>query len=123
MRASIRTNNRIGLAFVAMVMCLSASPALQGPPASKLIAAKSLRCTFALNSSGTWQKNGKPESAAKPANLALQFEGIDIDEGTARLRTGSMDSDLVARWVPGYLHFIQSFRSGPLYTTTVFDKE
>jgi hypothetical protein len=94
----------------------------RGAGQKKLADAKSLRCTFSLNTAGTWKKNGEPEAAAKPASLILVFESIDTDDGTAKLRSGTMTSDIIARSSPGYLHFIQSFR-GPLYTTTVFDQE
>lgn len=85
--------------------------------------AKSLRCTFPLNATGTWKKDGSPDAAVQPATLVLVYESINTDEGTARLRSGSVGSDIVARLSGGYLHFIQSFRTGPLYTTTVFDQE
>lgn len=89
----------------------------------KLADAKSLRCTFQMSASGTWAKSGPPQAAVKPATLVLLFENIDTDEGTARLRFGSVGNDVVAKLSGGYLHFMQSFRSGPLYTTTVFDKQ
>ena len=92
-------------------------------PDGKLAAAKSLRCTFALDAAGAWKTDGTPGAAVKPAKLVLLFESIDTDEGTAKMRSGTMLSDLVAKLSGGYLHFMQSFRSGPLYTTTVFDKE
>jgi hypothetical protein len=85
--------------------------------------AKSLRCTFPLNATGTWKREGPPDATLAPATLVLLYESINTDEGTARLRTGSVGSDVVARLASGYLHFIQSFRTGPLYTTTVFDQE
>ena len=53
----------------------------------------------------------------------LVFESIDTDEGTARLKSGAVGTEVTARRSGGYLHLIQSFRSGALYTTTVFDKE
>ena len=34
-----------------------------------------------------------------------------------------MGSEIIVRSAGGYLNFIQSFRTGPLYTTTVFEKE
>jgi hypothetical protein len=32
-----------------------------------------------------------------------------------------MKSEITARLAEGYLHLMQAFRTGPLYTTTVFD--
>jgi len=84
---------------------------------------RSLRCTFPLTATGTWSKTGSTEAAVSPASLVLIFESIDADEGTARLKSGSVGSDLVVKLSGGYLHFIQSFRTGALYTTTVFDQE
>jgi hypothetical protein len=85
--------------------------------------ARSLRCTFAINATGTWKKEGAPAATVTPTTLVLIFDSINIEEGTARLRSGSVGSDLVAKLSSGYLHFIQSFRTGSLYTTTVFDHE
>ena len=34
-----------------------------------------------------------------------------------------MLSDIALKVSGGYMHFMQSFRTGPLYTTTVFEKE
>ena len=91
--------------------------------AGPLASARSLRCTFQLSVAGTWTSDGAAETALKTPKLILLFESIDTDEGTAKMRNGTMLSDIVARLAGGYLHFMQSFRSGPLYTTTVFDKE
>ena len=67
--------------------------------------------------------DGAPEAAVNPSKLVLLFDAINTDEGTAQLRNGSVGSDIIVRSSNGYLNLIQSFRSGPLYTTTVFDKE
>jgi hypothetical protein len=95
----------------------------RGAADARLAAARSLRCTFQLSAVGTWKQDGSPAAALKVPKLILLFESIDTDEGTAKQRSGSMLSDIVARQAGGYLHLMQSFRSGPLYTTTVFDKE
>src|SRR5579862_720850 len=107
-------------AAVAALLALALPPGAAAQ--SRIAGAKSLRCSFALNATGTWKKDGQPAAAATPATLVLIYESIDTDEGTAKLRNGSVTSDVIARSSPGYLHFIQSFR-GPLYTTTVFDAE
>ena len=88
-----------------------------------LAAAKRLRCTFQSGAVGTWKNDGSIDARVRTPKLILLFEQIDTDEGTAKQRNGSMLSDLVVKQTGGYVHFMQSFRSGPLYTTTVFDKE
>ncbi len=87
-----------------------------------LATAKSLKCTFPLMSSGTWGKE-QPDAKTKPSNLVLQFDAINTDEGTAELLGGFGKYDIIVRYAGGYLHFIQSFLDGPLYTTTVIEKK
>ena len=66
-------------------------------------------------------KDGAPEATIEPASLALRFEDIDTDTGIAQLRNGSVGSEVTVRLAEGYLHFMQAFRTGPLYVTTVFE--
>ena len=103
----------------ALAITISSSAAAQG----RLAAAKALRCTFARNATGSWTTAGVPQAAVKPATLVLRYESIDFDDGTAQLRTGSVASEVVVKMAEGYVHFMQVFRTGPLYTTTVFDKD
>jgi hypothetical protein len=115
--------HHVGVAVAAVVLLLVWPVGANGVAQGRTATAKSLRCTFPLNVTGSWKKDGLPDATMKPSTLVLLFESIDTDEGTAKLRNGSVGSDIVARLSGGYLHFMQSFRSGPLYTTTVFDKE
>jgi len=106
---------------IAAVVLLSTCPA--GAIAqAKLAEAKSLRCTFPLSTTGTW-KDGKPAAAVGASTLVLLFEAINTDEGTAQLKNGSVGTEITVRASEGYLNLIQSFRTGPLYTTTVFEKD
>jgi hypothetical protein len=89
----------------------------------RIAAAKSLRCRFSLSATGRWESDGTARSAVAPAKLTLLFEAIDADDGTARLRNGAVSSDVVARQSGGYLHLMQIFKTGAMYTTTVFDQE
>ena len=97
-----------------------------GPPTAaqeRLAAVKALRCTFSRNVTASWAKDGSADAAVKPATLVLRFDTIDFDDGTAQLRTGSVGSEVTARTAEGYAHFMLVFRTGPLYTTTVFDRD
>jgi hypothetical protein len=58
---------------------------------------------------------------AQSTPLVLRFDSIDPDGGTAQLRSGTVGSEITVRLAEGYLHFMQVFRTGPLYITTVFD--
>ena len=85
--------------------------------------AKAFRCTFPLISTGTWKKDGSPDAAVKAAKLTLRFESVNVDEGTAELKNGTVATGITVQSAGGNLHFVQAFRSGPLYVTTIFDKE
>jgi len=87
-----------------------------------LATAKSIKCTFPVIASSTL-RDEPPKAEVKPATLVLEFEEINPDEGSARLKAGFGNYDIVVRYTQGYLHFIQSFRDGPLYVTTVLDQK
>ena len=108
-------------------LVLAAILAFVGPGAggveaqTKLSAVTSLRCTFPRQSTGTWTKAGAPQAASRTSSLVLRFESIDVDTGTAQLRNGAVGTEVTVRLAEGYLHLMQAFRTGPLYTTTVFE--
>ena len=114
--------DRFGAAVAAAVLAMlwPANSSVAGQ--ERLAGAKGLRCSFPLTAVSTWTKAAPPAATVKPASLLLIYESIDTDEGTARLKSGSAGTEVTARLSGGYLHLIQSFRSGALYTTTVFDK-
>jgi hypothetical protein len=116
--------------FVCTCLAASALPAAtvtataavrQAASPSALANVKALRCTFTQAAVGGWTKDGAGDAALKSSTLTLRLEAIDSDAGTAQLKTGSMSSELTARLSGGYLHFMQVFRTGPMYTTTVFE--
>ncbi len=107
--------------WVLFVLASSFPAAQSATPAGRLATVKGLRCTFKQAAVGAWNMDGAVNAAVKPSRLVLRLESIDIDSGSAQLRTGSMTNELTVKLSGTYLHFMQSFRSGPLYTTTVFD--
>jgi len=116
--------NRI-LSALAIIGTLLLGPcplSAQNSAKGVLATAKSIKCTFPLMAVGTWGRE-QPEAKVKPADLVLQFEAVNADEGTAELKSGFGKYDIVVRYAGGYLHFIQSFLDGPLYTTTILEKK
>jgi hypothetical protein len=97
---------------------LSAQDAFQGP----LAKVASIKCTFSLVAAGMLRED-QPKADVKPANLVLEFEAINADEGSAQLKGTFGIYDIIVRYAQGYLHFVQSFRDGPLYATTVLEKK
>ena len=108
------------LAVVVLSPCRLGAQSAQGP----LAKAKAVRCTFTVMAVGTWGKE-KPEVQVKATTLPgpLQFEGINVDEGTAELKSSYGRYDIIVRYANGYLHFIQSFLDGHLYVTTILEKK
>jgi hypothetical protein len=104
-------------------MFVAALPALgQGKPDERLAKAKTLKCSFTTMAVGGW-KGGQPQAEQKPATLSMGFDEVNIDDGTARVIGSFGPSDIIVRLSLGTLHFVQSFREGPLYVTTIFPKE
>ena len=106
---------------LAVVLALGAAGVSDVVAQSRIAGAKTLRCSFPRNATGAWGKDGAPEVTVRSAPLVLRFDSIDPDSGTAQLRNGTVGSEVTVRLAEGYLHFMQAFRTGPLYTTTVFD--
>jgi hypothetical protein len=112
----------VRLAAAVVTTAILAGPgAADATAQARIAAAKSLRCSFPRQATGTWAKDGAPDATVRSTPLVLRFDSIDPDSGTAQLRNGSVGSEVTVRLAEGYLHLMQSFRTGPLYTTTVFD--
>jgi len=118
------STNRIlaALAIAGALLLVPCSLSAQDAVKGTLATATRIKCTFPLMTVGTWGRE-QPDAKVKPANLVLQFEAINADEGTAKLESGFGKYDINVRYAGGYLHFIQSFLDGPLYTTTVLEKK
>ena len=119
--------NRI-LAVFTIAGALLSVPSSLGAQASLrgiLMTATSIECTFTLMAVGLWNSDGQPEAEVRPVDRMLRFDAINTDEGSAELAvdTGSGMYDIIVRYARGYLNFIQSFRDGQLYSTTVIENE
>lgn len=105
------------LAFVAATLSLSSAEAQ-----TRLGTVKSLNCVFSAAASGAW-KNGQAYAQTQTASLSMRFESINVDEATAQAFGKFGASDIIVKLSLDTLHFLQSFREGALYVTTVFDVE
>ena len=83
---------------------------------------RAVNCTFSVYTTGTW-RNGRSQAEVLPSTLAVQFEAINVDEGTARAIGDYGPSDIIVRLSTGTLHLLQAFSAGPLYLTTIFPKQ
>jgi hypothetical protein len=112
---------RLGAASLVLVLAWAGLVVTEAAAQTRIATAKSVRCSFPRNATGTWTKAGVPEATVRSTPLVLRFDTIDPEAGTAQLRNGTVGSEVTVRLAEGYLHFMQAFRTGPLYTTTVFD--
>jgi hypothetical protein len=76
-------------------------------------------CRFTSLAKGEWTEDGTTFSVETPEFTAAFFD-IDVESGTAEAEGRFGDSYIIVRYAEGYLHFMQTQSSGPLYLTTVF---
>ena len=89
---------------------------------SRLADVTELSCTFSLIATGTWT-DGEPEVELDTSTLRFRFVSIDPDGATAEAVGPFGPSHIITRLSGDYLHFMQLFNVGPLYTTTIIDRE
>ena len=88
----------------------------------RLLTVRTLACTFTVQAKGSWADDG-PAGAIESSTLAFRFESINADEASADVLGRFGSSPVVAQATGDYLHFIQVLAEGPLYSTTVFNRE
>ena len=107
-------------AVVLFVAAIAACPSAfaQG----RLADATGLDCSFTVLTTAGWTV-GDAEASVDPSTLSLRFEEIDTDGATAEIVGPYGASHIIVRQTGDYLHLVQMFTVGPLYTTTVIDRE
>jgi hypothetical protein len=88
----------------------------------RLTGAKAISCAFTQVATAAWT-NGAATASTAAVKRTVSFKNINVDEGSADAESDFGDSFIVVRQAGDYLHLMQSYRSGPLYTTTVFARE
>ena len=118
------TRARQVAAGMAVAWCWAGGLAVQGVGAQggRLADVTSLDCNFTLMSTGTWTE-GAPEAEIDATELSFRFEAVDTQEATAEVIGPFGPSHIITRLTGDYLHFLQMFSAGPLYSTTIFDRE
>ena len=69
----------------------------QRTPDGSLETATRIKCSFSLITVGNWGDE-EPEAEVKPANLVLEFEAVNADEGTAQLASSFGVYDIIVRY-------------------------
>ena len=107
--------------FVLLVIALLA-PVSSALTQERLLNAEILDCSFDVISTGGWA-DGDAAANLADSTLSLRFEEIDTDGATAEIVGPYGASQIIVRQTGDYLHLVQMFTVGPLYTTTVIDRE
>ena len=105
-----------------VVVCVVSLSAVTADAQRRLADTTSLDCTFRVIATGTWT-NGDAEASLDASTLSVRFEAIDTDGATAEVVGPYGASTIIVRQTGDYLHLVQMFMVGPLYTTTVIDRE
>ena len=115
---------RLGKLAAAIAIALPAITVAQvpNPPAPRLVNAKTIRCTFTMQATGTWT-DGVADAITTPAKLSLGFASISTDDGTADATGAGGKAHVTVRVIGNYLNFLQVDAYGALYVTTVFNTE
>ncbi len=92
------------------------------PLQEQLAAATEVDCTFTTMVTGDWD-GAETLVETMPTELEVTFTNVSTDEGTADAGTDFGPAFIVVNFTNDYLHFVQMFRAGPLYTTTVMAVE
>lgn len=109
----------VGILILVFVASLSVSNAAAQ---RRLADTTILDCTFTTIATGTWT-DGAAEASLDASTLTMRFESIDTDGATAEAVGPYGASSIIVRQTGDYLHLVQMFMVGPLYTTTVIDRE
>jgi hypothetical protein len=105
----------------ALLACLLAAPAAFGQSRDikrELQGVSRVDCRFTTVVTGNWD-GGATSAKVETADIETSFYDIDVDSGTAEAEGRFGASYIVVRYADGYLHFMQTMSSGPIYLTTI----
>jgi len=84
--------------------------------------ASRIDCRFSEIAKGNWTDDGARFEIGT-VDFSAAFFDIDVESGTAEAEGRFGASYIIVRYAEGYLHFMQTLNSGPLYLTTVLAQE
>ena len=118
----LRTSPGTGQGFLVLLVIASLAPVSNAFAQERLLNTRTLDCSFDVISIGGWV-DGDAAASVTDSALSLRFEEIDTDGATAEIVGPYGASQIIVRQTGDYLHLVQMFTVGPLYTTTVIDRE
>ncbi len=115
-----KCSNATSIVATAVVLATGSAPGVRAQ--ADLVDTTTLDCSFSVIATAGWD-SGDAGASVDPSTLALRFEEIDTDGATAEIVGPYGASQIIVRQTGDYLHLVQMFTVGPLYTTTVIDRE
>ena len=112
----------VKVAMIVVGAFVASLSAANGAAQGRLADPTGLDCTFTVIATGTWT-DGAAEARLDGSTFSIRFEEIDTDVATAEVVGPYGASSIIVRQTGDYLHLVQMFMVGPLYTTTVIDRE
>jgi hypothetical protein len=117
----VMTRRLAALAFLLPAALLGATAPAEAqttPLQTALSRTTAIDCRFTAHVMSDWD-GAAATAEIMEAEFALSFTNVNADEGTADAGTDFGDAFINVRYTNEYLHFVQFFRAGPLYVTTV----
>lgn len=102
----------------ALTLVTAPAPAQNRNLMDQLRAATRVECQFSQVAKGNWNEEDSV-FAAEAVDFSAAFFDIDVESGTAEAEGRFGASYIIVRYAEGYLHFMQTLNSGPLYLTTI----
>ena len=93
----------------------------QQSPAEKVLASiKNLKCTFSVQSRGTWV-DGVPQATVRMGpTLTFSYNEVNPTEGSANVEGLASEGHVVVQLLGANMHFLEMKNTGGLMLTTVF---
>jgi hypothetical protein len=117
---SARAISATGVGLVAMAALTGSSPAEAQNRELVALLQNAVRvdCRFTGVARGEWTDT-TAGFKSEAVNYAAVFFDIDVESGTAEAEGQFGASYIVVRYAEGYLHFMHTLSSGPIYLTTI----
>ena len=109
----------LALPLLAVLLAPAAPAQAQLTPLQEALSmTTAIDCRFTTHVTSDWD-GATTTGEVLESEFALSFTNVNADEGTADAGTDFGDAFINVRYTNEYLHFVQFFRAGPLYVTTV----
>ena len=117
----IRNKKRMLLRLAAAVVIpiLAELSMAQTPDDRALYSARSLKCQFPVYASTKWEKD-EPTPQVKKQEFGFHIDGIDLQQGKARIIGNFGATDLIVKRGVHVVHFIEITPLGNMNITSVF---